>query len=162
MATDTSRLPSVGEQAPDVSLPSSEGRDISLADYRGKQAVVLYFYPKDDTTGCTAEACAFRDVRGDFESRGAAILGISPDNVRSHQKFQTKYSLNFPLLADPDHAVAERFGVWQLKKFMGREYMGIVRTTFVIDKAGKIAAVFPNVKVNGHADAVLKAVEEVK
>jgi peroxiredoxin Q/BCP len=159
MAANTADLPKVGEQAPDFTLGSDEGHDVSLADFRGKQAVVLYFYPKDDTTGCTAEACAFRDIRGEFESRGAAILGVSPDTVKSHVKFKNKYELNFPLLADPDHALAERYGVWQLKKFMGREYMGIVRTTFVIDKDGKIAAVFPSVKVTGHADAVLKAVE---
>ena len=162
MATTTAALPKVGDAAPDFTLPSSEGKDLGPADFLGKQAVVLYFYPKDDTTGCTAEACAFRDIRGEFEARGAAILGVSPDSLRAHDKFRKKYDLNFPLLADTDHALAERYGVWQLKKFMGREYMGIVRTTFVIDKAGKIAAVFPNVKVTGHADAVLKAVEDLQ
>jgi peroxiredoxin Q/BCP len=135
--TTTERsLPSVGDPAPDFSLESSEGHTISLADYRGKQAVVLYFYPKDDTPGCTAEACSFRDLRALFQSHGAEILGVSTDSVRSHKKFSQKYDLTFPLLADPDHATANAYGVWQLRKFMGREYMGIARTTFVIDRDG--------------------------
>jgi thioredoxin-dependent peroxiredoxin len=147
----------VGEPAPEFNLESTEGRKISLADFKGKQPVVLYFYPKDDTPGCTAEACAFRDLRAMFQQRGAEILGVSTDSVRSHKKFQDKFGLNFPLLADPDHAVADQYGVWQQKKFMGREYMGIARTTFVIDANGTIKAVFPNVKVEGHADKVLEA-----
>jgi len=155
--TDRS-LPSIGEPAPDFTLESTEGRAISLADYRGKQAVVLYFYPRDDTPGCTAEACAFRDLRALFQSHGAEILGVSTDSVRSHKKFQDKYGLTFPLLSDPGHAIADEYGVWQQKKFMGREYMGIARTTFVIDTEGRIKAVFPNVKVEGHAQAVLDAV----
>jgi thioredoxin-dependent peroxiredoxin len=140
-------VPSVGDAAPDFSLPSTEGRDITLQEYRGKQAVVLYFYPRDDTPGCTAVACAFRDLRGMFNSRGAEILGVSADSVKSHRKFQEKFHLNFPLLADADHAVCDAYGVWQQKKFMGREFMGIVRTTFVIDKDGTVKAVFPSVKV---------------
>jgi peroxiredoxin Q/BCP len=150
-------MPKVGEPAPDFSLPSTEDRPIGLADYRGKQAVVLYFYPKDDTPGCTAEACAFRDLRSMFQSHGAEILGVSTDSVRSHKKFQDKYGLTFPLLSDTDHAIADQYGVWQQKKFMGREYMGIARTTFVIDPSGTIKAVFPNVKVEGHAQKVLDA-----
>jgi peroxiredoxin Q/BCP len=152
-------LPQVGEPAPEFTLPSTEGGDISLADYRDKQAVVLYFYPKDDTPGCTKEACSFRDLRTMFQEHGAEILGVSADTVRSHKKFSQKFGLNFPLLADADHAVSERYGVWQQKKFMGREFMGIARTTFVVDKNGTIKAVFPNVKVEGHADAVLKAID---
>lgn len=157
MTTTESKLPRVGERAPDFNLASTEGRDISLGDYTGKQAVVLYFYPKDDTPGCTKEACSFRDLRSMFNDQGAEILGVSADSVRSHKKFQEKYGLTFPLLADPDHAIADKYGVWQQKKFMGREYMGIARTTFVIDPSGTIKAVFPNVKVEGHADEVLKA-----
>jgi len=149
----------VGESAPDFTLPSTEGRHIGLADFKGKQPVVLYFYPKDDTPGCTTEACSFRDLRSMFQGHGAEILGVSTDNIRSHKKFQDKYGLNFPLLADADHAVADKYGVWQQKKFMGREYMGIARTTFVIGQDGTIKAVFPNVKVEGHADAVLKALD---
>jgi peroxiredoxin Q/BCP len=156
--TDT-RLPQVGEPAPDFQLPSTEGRAIGLSDYRGKQAVVLYFYPRDDTPGCTAEACAFTNVYDTFKQRGVEILGVSTDSVRSHKKFREKYSLGFPLLSDTDHAVAERYGVWQKKRFMGREYMGMARTTFVIDRDGTIRAVFPNVKVQGHADEVLAALQ---
>ncbi len=157
MTAEASSLPRVGELAPDFTLPSTEGHDISLEEFRGKQAVVLYFYPRDDTPGCTAEACSFRDLRTLFNDRGAEVLGVSTDSVKSHQKFRQKYDLTFPLLSDRDHAVAERFGVWQRKKFMGREYMGIARTTFVIDREGRIVAVFPNVKVEGHARAVLDA-----
>jgi peroxiredoxin Q/BCP len=153
------RLPEVGQPAPDFTLPSTEGTDVSLSSFRGKQAVVLYFYPKDDTPGCTKEACSFRDLRSLFNANGAEILGVSPDTLKSHKKFQDKYQLTFPLLADADHAVAEQYGVWQLKKFMGRQYMGIARTTFVIGPDGNIKAVFPNVKVEGHADKVLEALK---
>jgi thioredoxin-dependent peroxiredoxin len=159
VTTTQKHLPEVGQPAPDFRLASTEDRDISLADFRGKQALVLYFYPRDDTPGCTAEACAFRDLRALFNEHGAEIVGVSTDTVKSHKKFQAKYHLTFPLLADPDHAVADRYGVWQPKKFMGREFMGIARTTFVIDKDGTIKAVFPNVKVDGHADTVLKALD---
>lgn len=157
-ATD-SRLPEVGQTAPDFTLASTDDKDVSLNEFKGKEAVVLYFYPKDDTPGCTAEACSFRDLRSLFHENGAEILGVSPDTVKSHKKFQQKFHLTFPLLADTDHAVADQYGVWQLKKFMGREYMGIARTTFVIDKNGTIKAVFPNVKVEGHADKVLAALK---
>jgi peroxiredoxin Q/BCP len=157
VTTTEKHLPAVGQLAPDFTLASTEDREISLADFKGKQAVVLYFYPRDDTPGCTAEACSFRDLRSMFNEHGAEILGVSADTVKSHKKFQTKFHLTFPLLADPDHAVAEQYGVWQLKKFMGREYMGIARTTFVVDRDGTIKAVFPNVKVEGHADKVLEA-----
>ncbi len=153
------QLPTQGQPAPDFNLPSTDDRNISLAEFKGKQAVVLYFYPRDDTPGCTAEACSFRDLRALFNEHGAEILGVSTDNVRSHKKFQAKYHLTFPLLADTDHAVADQYGVWQQRKFMGREYMGIARTTFVVDKNGTIKAVFPNVKVEGHADKVLQALQ---
>jgi peroxiredoxin Q/BCP len=160
VTTTQSGMPQVGQPAPDFTLPSTTGRDVSLADFRGKQVVVLYWYPKDDTPGCTSEACSFRDLRGMFNEHGAEILGVSTDSIRSHKKFQDKFNLNFPLLADTDHAVAEAYGVWQEKKFMGRASMGVVRTTFVIGKDGLIKAVFPKVKVEGHADQVLAAVRE--
>jgi peroxiredoxin Q/BCP len=160
VATSTdSRLPEVGKPAPNFTLPSTEDKDVTLSDFKGKQAVVLYFYPRDDTAGCTAEACSFRDLRGLFNANGAEILGVSPDTLKSHKKFRDKFHLTFPLLADADHAVAEQYGVWQQKKFMGREYMGIARTTFVIGADGSIRAVFPNVKVEGHADKVLAALK---
>ncbi len=151
--------PRVGDRAPDFDLPSTEGRNLSLDDFLGKQSIVLYFYPRDDTPGCTAEACSFRELRAEFNARGAEILGVSTDSLRSHARFRQKFGFDFPLLADTDHAVAERYGVWQRKKFMGREYMGIARTTFVIGKDGVIRAVFPNVKVEGHAAEVLAAFE---
>ena len=159
VTTTDSQLPAVGQPAPDFKLASTEDREISLADFKGKQSVVLYFYPRDDTPGCTAEACSFRDLRALFNEHGAEILGVSADNVKSHKKFKEKFHLTFPLLADADHAVADKYGVWQQKKFMGRQFMGIARTTFVVDQNGTIKAVFPNVKVEGHADKVLKALE---
>ena len=157
-ATDH-KLPEVGQPAPDFNLASTDDRDVRLSDFKGKQAVVLYFYPRDDTPGCTVEACSFRDLRSLFHEHAAEILGVSTDSIKSHKKFQQKYQLTFPLLADPDHAVADQYGVWQHKRFMGREYLGIARTTFVIDKSGTIKAVFPNVKVEGHADKVLEALK---
>ena len=159
MTSTQNGLPKVGQPAPAFKLASTEGGDVSLGDFKGNQSVVLYFYPRDDTPGCTAEACSFRDLRSLFNEHGAEILGVSTDSIRSHKKFQDKYKLTFPLLADPDHAVAEQYGVWQQKRFMGREYMGIARTTFVIDKNGTIKAVFPNVKVEGHAAQVLQALQ---
>ena len=159
MTTTDNKLPEVGQPAPDFTLSSTDDRDVRLSDFKGQQAVVLYFYPRDDTPGCTAEACSFRDLRSLFHEHGAEILGVSTDSVKSHKKFQQKYQLTFPLLADPDHAVADQYGVWQQKRFMGREHMGIARTTFVIDKNGTIKAVFPNVKVEGHADKVLDALK---
>jgi peroxiredoxin Q/BCP len=157
VTTTERHLPQVGEPAPEFTLASTEDRDISLSDFKGKGGVVLYFYPRDDTPGCTAEACSFRDLRNLFREHGAEILGVSTDTVKSHKKFQQKYHLTFPLLADTDHGVADAYGVWQERKFMGRKYMGIARTTFVVDQNGTIKAVFPNVKVEGHADKVLEA-----
>lgn len=158
-ATDNG-LPGVGQPAPDFTLPSTDDKEVRLSDFKGQQAVVLYFYPRDDTPGCTAEACSFRDLRNLFHEHGAEILGVSTDSIKSHKKFQQKYHLTFPLLADTDHAVADQYGVWQQKRFMGREHMGMARTTFVIDKNGIIKAVFPNVKVEGHADKVLEALKD--
>jgi peroxiredoxin Q/BCP len=149
----------VGEPAPDFTLNANDGQPVSLADFRDKQSVVLYFYPKDDTPGCTKEACAFRDLSAEFAEKGAVVLGVSPDTVESHVKFRDKFSLPFPLLADPDHTVAERYGVWKQRTNYGRTYMGIERTTVVIDKAGRVKKVFPRVRVDGHADKVLAALD---
>jgi peroxiredoxin Q/BCP len=129
---------------------------VRLSDFRGKR-VVLYFYPKADTPGCTREACGFRDDFGAYEKKGAVILGVSPDRPRSQSKFKAKYSLPFPLLADPEHRTASDYGVWGKKKFMGREVTGILRTTFLIDEQGKIARVFEGVKPDGHSGEVLAA-----
>ena len=152
----------VGVAAPDFRVPAvtREGeRELSLSEYQGESSVVLYFYPKDDTPGCTTESCNFRDLRTDFEAAGSVILGISPDDQASHVLFAEKYALPFPLLADPDHAVAEAFGVWKEKNNYGKKYMGIERTTFVIDKEGKIAKIYPRVKVEDHAQKVLEFVK---
>lgn len=148
--------PAIGQPAPGFRLPASGGGTVGLDDFAGQQHVVLYFYPRDDTPGCTKEACAFRDLRAEFIAAGAAILGVSTDSVAKHDAFAAKYGLPFPLLADVDHAVAARYGVWQQKQNYGRAYMGIVRTTFLIDRDGVLRRVYPKVSVTGHADAVLK------
>lgn len=150
--------PVAGDDAPAFSLVSTDGTTVSLSDFVGKQAVVLYFYPKDDTPGCTKEACAFRDLSAEFAEAGAAILGVSRDTTDAHGKFTSKFGLNFPLLADTEGSLCEAYGVWVEKNNYGKKYMGIDRTTFVIDVSGKIAKVFPRVKVDGHVDAVLAAV----
>ena len=149
-------MPRAGDPAPDFSLPSDQGGEVSLASLRGKP-VVLYFYPKDDTPGCTTEACEFRDRWEDVQRAGAVVLGISPDNPGSHVKFRRKYRLPFPLLADEDHAVASAYGAWGQKSLFGHKYMGVLRTTFVIDRDGRIARVFEKVKPKGHAGEVLEA-----
>ena len=145
-----------GKPAPDFELTTDTGERVKLSDFRGKP-VVLYFYPKDDTPGCTLEACGFRDAYSEFEERGAVVLGVSPDDEASHTKFKQKYELPFTLLADPEHAVAEQYGVWAEKNYGGRKYMGVNRSTFVIDANGKIAKVMHNVKPDGHPDQVLAA-----
>lgn len=150
-----------GSQAPDFSLPDENGDLRRLSDYRGK-VVVLYFYPKDDTPGCTTEACGFRDRYQDYEKAGVPVIGISPDDVKKHQKFKAKYNLPFTLLADTDHTVCELYRVWGRKKFMGKEYDGVFRTTFLIDKDGTILRVFENVKPEGHSQEILKVLEEIK
>jgi peroxiredoxin Q/BCP len=147
------------QPAPDFSLPDEDGKVRSLAEFRG-QPVVLYFYPKDDTPGCTKEACSFRDNYSVYQENGVVILGVSPDTSKSHTKFKNKFSLPFPLLADADHKVAEVYGVWGPKKFMGREFEGIHRTTFLISPKGDILKVFENVKTDGHSDQVLGALKE--
>ena len=143
-----------GRKAPVFTLEDQDGTKHALKDLAGKW-VVLYFYPKDDTSGCTAEACQFRDNLEAFESADVAVLGVSPDSLKSHAKFVDKFDLTFPLLADEDHAVAEKYGVWRKKKMMGKTYMGIVRSTFIIDKEGTLVAAWDKVKADGHAEEVL-------
>jgi len=147
-----------GQQAPDFDLATGGGERVKLSELRGKP-VVLYFYPKDDTPGCTAEACQFRDAYGEFRARGAEILGVSPDDQASHAKFAEKFSLPFPLLADPDHAVAEAYDVWREKKNYGKTYMGILRSTFVIGADGTIEQAMYGVKADGHPEKVLQALQ---
>jgi thioredoxin-dependent peroxiredoxin len=148
-------MPGVGETAPSFSLPDQEGKMHTLADYRGRY-VLLYFYPKDDTPGCTKEACAIRDADPDFSKLDAVVLGVSADSVKSHKKFAEKYALTFPLLADEQKAVVHAYGVWGLKKFMGREYEGIFRVSFLIDPKGRIVKVYDKVKPELHAEEVLQ------
>jgi len=143
-----------GKPAPDFELTSDSGEHVKLSDFRGKP-VVLYFYPKDDTAGCTAQACGIRDVYADFRTRGAVVLGVSPDDEASHVKFKEKYSLPFTLLADPGHKVAERYGVWKERNKYGKKSMGIERSTFVIDADGNVAKAMRRVKPDTHAADVL-------
>ena len=145
-----------GSPAPAFTLPSDAGEDVSLESLRGKP-VVLYFYPRDDTPGCTTQACGIRDAWAEFEQAGAVVLGISPDNASSHAKFKEKYDLPFTLLADADHATAEDYGVWAEKSYAGKTYMGVERSTFVIDADGNVAEVMRKVKPDTHADKVLAA-----
>jgi thioredoxin-dependent peroxiredoxin len=145
-----------GRPAPDFTLTADTGEDVSLSSLRGKP-VVLYFYPKDDTPGCTAQACGIRDAWGEFQNAGALVLGVSPDDEASHAKFKEKYGLPFPLLADTEHQVSEQYGVWGEKTYAGKTYMGVNRSTFVIDADGNVAKVFLDVKPDEHADQVLDA-----
>jgi peroxiredoxin Q/BCP len=147
-----------GIQAPDFSLPDENETVRRLSDFRGR-TVVLYFYPKDDTPGCTTEACAFRDDYSAYVTADVVILGVSPDSAKSHDKFKTKFSLPFPLLADKDHIICEKYGVWGLKKNYGHEYEGVYRTTFLIDANGRIIKVFENVKPSDHSAEVLSAIK---
>lgn len=142
------------DYAPDFVLPSDQGEEVSLSSFRGKK-VVLYFYPKDDTPGCTKEACSFRDDYSQFLIKGAVVIGVSPDQPDSHQRFRVKFGLPFYLLSDPEHKVAEMYGAWGPKTMYGKTYEGIIRSTFVIDEQGKIIKVFPKVKPEGHAQEVL-------
>jgi peroxiredoxin Q/BCP len=143
-----------GDIAPDFTALNEKGETVSLADFKGKK-LVLYFYPKDDTPGCTAEACSLRDSYAQFLAHGYAVLGVSPDSVKKHVKFQDKFQLPFNLLADEDHAISIAYGVWAEKKFMGRAYMGIIRTTFVLDAAGVIERVIDKVDTEQHAAQIL-------
>ncbi len=146
----------IGDTAPEFAAATDGGGSIRLSDLRGTK-VILYFYPKDRTPGCTIEACAFRDAGEEFKARNAVILGVSADSVRSHDRFKSKHRLSFPLISDPDHSIAEAYGAWREKKMFGRTYMGIVRSTFVIDEEGRIKAAFDKVKVRGHIRQVLAA-----
>jgi thioredoxin-dependent peroxiredoxin len=147
-----------GQPAPDFTLSDQDGQTITLSQFRGTP-VVLYFYPKDDTPGCTKQACAFRDARVDYEAAGAKVIGVSPDNPASHRKFTDKYQLSFTLVADPEKRACQDYGVWKEKSMYGKKSMGVERTTFVIDAAGIVRKVFPRVKVDGHADQVLGAIK---
>ena len=147
-----------GKKAPAFTLPSSEGGTVSLKDLKGK-TIVLYFYPKDDTPGCTREACDFRDTQASIRKAGAVVFGVSGDSLESHGKFKTKYKLNFPLLSDAANEVATNFGAYGEKSLYGRKFMGIIRSTFIIDRDGVVRKVFPKVKVDGHAEKVLEAVK---
>jgi peroxiredoxin Q/BCP len=151
-------IPQIGTQAPAFKLSDQNGNDVQLSQLRGKH-VVLYFYPKDSTSGCTREACDFRDEHSALEAAGAVVLGVSPDDARSHLKFATKYTLPFPLLVDTGHLVAEAYGVWGEKSLYGRKFLGITRATFLIDPEGKVARVWPKVKVQGHVQEVLQALQ---
>ncbi|OYT73585.1 MAG: thioredoxin-dependent thiol peroxidase [Chloracidobacterium sp. CP2_5A] len=152
---------SIGDQAPTFALKDASGRTVKLDDFAGRR-VVLYFYPRDNTPGCTREACAFNAALGKLAALDAQVIGISADSVASHEKFAAKFGLNFPLLSDPDHSVAERYGVWQEKKNYGKTYFGIARATFIIDERGRIARIFPKVKVDGHEAQVLQALAEMR
>jgi peroxiredoxin Q/BCP len=149
------------EQAPDFTVKTDEGKDLRLSSLRG-QPVVLYFYPKDDTPGCTIEACELRDAFPRFKKSKAVILGVSPDDVASHQKFKHKFDLPFTLLADTDHKIAEQYGVWVEKSMYGKDYWGVQRATFVIDSKGTVAKVFPKVKPQGHAAEVEAEIKAMK
>lgn len=150
-----------GQPVPDFTLTAGSGETVTLSQFRGKY-VVLYFYPKDMTPTCTEESCQFRDYNGQFKALNTEVIGISPDDLKSHVKFATKHELPFLLLSDPDHEVCELFGVWQLKKMYGREYMGVVRSTFVIDPKGKLVREWRGVRIKGHVEQVLEAVKEAQ
>ena len=148
----------VGQKAPDFTVLNDKDEKVKLSDFKG-QKIVLYFYPKDDTPGCTKEACAFRDGFKEIKKLGAAVIGVSADSVASHQKFKSKFDLNFPLLADTDKKMIEAYGTWKEKSMYGRKYMGIERTTFIIDEKGRISHIFPKVKVGEHYDEVIEALK---
>ena len=159
MATAT-LLPVIGKPAPDFTLPSTSGEPISLRQFKGKKTVVLFFYVSDEAPGCAKEAGGFRDLITQFEATGAVIVGISTDDIESHLKFKTKHRLPFELLSDPDATTARAYGVWKQKSLPGKKFMGIERTTFVIDKTGRIAQIYPKAKVDGHVSEVLAFLTE--
>lgn len=152
-------MPKVGDNAPDITLPSDGGGSVSLKDYVG-QKIIVYFYPKDDTPGCTAESCSLSENIASLNKLNCAVIGISKDSVKKHDKFKAKYNLQFPLASDEGNNVCERYGVWAEKKFMGRTYMGILRTTFLIDEKGVIEKIWENVKVDGHTDDIIAALKD--
>lgn len=145
-----------GFKAPEFKVLTDEEKEVSLSDFRGKK-IVLYFYPKDNTPGCTRESCSFRDGLSQIKRKGAIVLGVSPDSVKSHQKFKTDQNLNFPLLSDSDKKLVQSYGVWKEKSLYGRKYMGVERTTVLIDEKGRVAKIFPKVQVDGHFEEVLAA-----
>jgi peroxiredoxin Q/BCP len=152
--------PAVGTKAPDFSAPASNGQTVRLSDFKGKR-IVLYFYPKDDTSGCTKQACGLRDTHDEILAAGAVVIGVSPDPIRSHEKFIAKYDLPFLLVSDEDHAICEKYGTWQQKSMYGRKYMGVARTTFIIDRDGRIAHVFEKVKPAEHVTQVLEVLQKL-
>ncbi len=156
----TSLLPVIGKPAPDFSLPSTAGENVSLRQFKGKKTVILYFYPKDETPGCTREACDLRDHYEEIGRHNAVIIGVSTDGLESHQKFREKHKLPFTLLADEDATVSKMYGVYKQKNLYGKKSMGIERTTFVIDRTGRIAQIYPKVKVEGHASDLLEFIRE--
>ena len=156
-----SKMPQVGKAAPAFTLPAVLDGPVRLSQFKGRNNVVLYFYPRDNTPGCTREACDFRDNIASLQSADTAVLGVSTDSLKSHEKFAEKFELPFPLLSDEKHEVAEKYGVWVEKKQYGRTYMGLQRSTFLIDKQGKIAAVWPKVSVAGHVAEVAAKVREL-
>ncbi len=160
MAETATSMPEEGKKAPEFSLPSMGGEKLGLKKFKG-QYVVLYFYPKDDTPGCTTEAKEFRDAADQFGEANTVVLGVSPDSIEKHCKFRDKHELNFELLADEEHAVAEKYGVWVEKSMYGKKYWGVQRATFLIGPDGKVAKVWPKVKPQGHAKAVLEAIHEL-
>lgn len=149
-------LPTIGKPAPDFTLPSTTGEPVSLKQFKGRKSVVLYFYPKDDSPGCTKEACGFRDLAAEFEQRDTVIVGISTDPIETHLKFRDKHQLPFILLSDEDAAVSRAYGVYKQKNLYGKKYLGIERTTFIIDRTGRTAQIYPKVKVEGHVQDVLE------
>lgn len=161
MSSEAQALPAVGDAAPSFNLPADDGQVVGLESLRGTW-VVLYFYPKDDTPGCTVEAQEFRDLAQAFEREGARVLGVSPDSQAKHCKFRDKFDLNFRLLCDTEHSTAERYGVWVEKSMYGRKYMGMQRATFIIDPKGKVVHVWPKVTPKGHAQQVLDALRNLK
>lgn len=156
----TALLPVIGKPAPDFTLPSTTGEPISLKQFKNKKTVVLYFYSKDDTPGCTKEACAFRDLNEEMEQHNVVVVGVSTDSIESHNAFREKHKLPFILLADEDAAVSKKYGVYKQKNLYGKKYMGIERTTFIVDRTGRIAQIYPRVKVDGHAQDVFEFVRE--
>ena len=152
--------PKIGNKAPVFTLSNQKGEKVALKDFAGKKNVVIYFYPKALTPGCTTQACGIRDTQAELDKRDTVVFGLSPDPVDKLQKFIDKHDLNFDLLSDEDHAIADKYGVWALKKFMGKEFMGIVRTTFIIDKESRLVAVMDKFKTANHHEELLKALDE--
>lgn len=150
-----------GTAAPALNLPAGDGKTVKLSDFKGKKNVVLYFYPKDNTPGCTQEACDFRDSFALVQKAGAVVLGVSADSAKAHEKFSAKYELPFPLLSDESTETLQKYGVWKEKSMYGKKFMGIERTTVLIDKEGKVRKIFPKVKVQGHVSEVLQALKEI-